>query len=166
MARRRTVRRTVQATVNGDTQGASKSVRSSGKLAKGASPSAPKSAPARAERDLFTAVTYRTESQIGARIAELLVEQGRAQVDVARAVGVDPTAFNKILSGRRGLSGTELVLVARELSVDPQSIIALEETPVFAMRSEADDATVRRAMAECEALIDGYLRLEALVPQA
>jgi hypothetical protein len=77
---------------------------------------------------------------------------------------MDPTALNKVISGRRSVTGTELVLLARELGVAPQSLIVEEAAePVFALRATGD-AEIETVMHECEQLIDGYLRLEALVP--
>jgi plasmid maintenance system antidote protein VapI len=108
-------------------------------------------------------VAYRTDSEIGARIGQLLEETGRSQAEVAAAIQMDPTALNKVISGRRGLSGTELVLLARELGTAPQALIVEDEQPVFALRASSD-ASIETVMRECEQLIDGYLRLEALVP--
>lgn len=108
-------------------------------------------------------MAYRTDSEVGARIGRLLEEQGRSQAEVAAAIEMDPTALNKVISGRRSLTGTELVLLARELDVAPQSLIVEDAEPVFALRA-AGDAEIETVMTECEQLIDGYLRLEALVP--
>lgn len=108
-------------------------------------------------------MAYRTDSEVGARIARLLDEQGRSQAEVAAAIEMDPTALNKVISGRRSLTGTELVLLAGVLDIAPQSLIVEDAEPVFALRA-AGEAEIETVMHECEQLIDGYLRLEALVP--
>jgi hypothetical protein len=106
---------------------------------------------------------YRTDEEIGARIAELLGE--REQTDLATAVGMRPDALSKVISGRRGLSGTELVLIARELDVSPEDLLSADlSKPVFMMRASGDVEAIRSAMEHCSELVDGYLRLEALVP--
>lgn len=106
-------------------------------------------------------MTYRTDKEIGDQILALL--GSRTQKDLAGAIEMDPTALNKAIAGRRTLSGTELVLVARELNVSPQALLMEEEAPVFAMRATGDEADMRAVMEQCSSLIDGYLRLEALV---
>jgi transcriptional regulator with XRE-family HTH domain len=112
-------------------------------------------------------VSYRDDNAIGSAIATLLAEQGRSQVELAGAIGMDSTALNKLISGRRSLTGTELVLIATELSVTPQSLIRMDEEPVFALRADIrDEDAIREFMRDSEELIDGYLRLEALVPHA
>lgn len=104
---------------------------------------------------------YRTDKEIGDRILTLL--GSRTQKDLADAVDMDPTALNKVIAGKRTLTGTELILLARELSVSPQSLLAEEEEPVFVMRSNADAANAEAVQNECSSLIDAYLRLEALI---
>lgn len=106
-------------------------------------------------------MTYRTDTEIGEQIVELL--GSRTQKHLADAVGMDPTALNKAISGRRALNGTELVRIAHELNVSPQELLSETEAPVFSMRADGDDTAVKGAMETCSALIDGYLRLEALV---
>ena len=99
-------------------------------------------------------MAYRTDSEVGARIGQLLEEQGRSQADVAAAIEMDPTALNKVISGRRTLTGTELVVLARALGVAPQSLIVEEAEPVFALRATGH-AETETVMHECEQLIDG-----------
>lgn len=105
-------------------------------------------------------MAYRTDAEIGQQIVALL--GSRTQKDLADAVEMDPTALNKALSGRRSLNGTELVRIAHELNVAPQELLSETGAPVFSMRA-GTDAAVEDAMNTCSALIDGYLRLEALV---
>jgi hypothetical protein len=106
-------------------------------------------------------MVYRTDSEIGEQIRGLL--GSRTQKSLANSVDMDPTALNKAIAGTRALSGTEIVLIARELRVTPMQLLAKEEEPVFAMRAGGDDKSISAAIEECSALIEGYLRLEALV---
>lgn len=107
--------------------------------------------------------TYRNDLEIGERIAELLGD--REQTDLAAAVGMRSDALNKVINGRRGLSGTEIVLIARELAVSPEDLLSTDLTqPTFMMRAAGDADAVRAAMERCSELVEGYLRLEALVP--
>ena len=106
-------------------------------------------------------MAYRTDKEIGEQILARL--GSRTQKELAEEVDMDPTALNKAIAGKRTLSGTELVLIARELEVAPQDLLLEEESPAFAMRSTGDKARNEIVEKECTALIDGYLRLEALI---
>ncbi len=107
-------------------------------------------------------MTYRTDTEIGARILELL--GSRSQKELADVVAMDPTALNKSIAGTRALTGGELVLIASQLGVAPQDLLSQDEAPAFSMRAGDDDAAVAEAIELCTPLIDGYLRLEALIP--
>lgn len=106
-------------------------------------------------------MAFRTDKEIGNHILALL--GSRTQKELADAVDMDATALNKVIAGKRTLTGTELVLIARALNVSPQSLLAEEEAPVFAMRGRGDAAGAETVEKECSSLIDGYLRLEALI---
>jgi len=106
-------------------------------------------------------VAYRTDKEIGQQILGLL--GSRSQKDLADAVGMDATALNKAIAGRRALSGIELVLIANQVGVAPQDILSETDAPAFALRADGDDEAVQQAMETCSTLIDGYLRLEALI---
>ena len=106
-------------------------------------------------------MAYRTDKEIGEQIHARL--GSRTQKELADAVDMDSTALNKAIAGRRTLSGTELVLVAGELGVAPQELLLQEDPPVFTMRSTDDKESSEAVGKECSALIDGYLRLEALI---
>ena len=99
-----------------------------------------------------------TTEGIGGRIADLRGEM--SQQDLAHAVGLDPTVLSKIEAGKRPLRIGELIAIARELGVDPASVLE-EEKPVFALRRDAS-AKIRQAVGQFEQVIDAYLTLSAL----
>ena len=91
------------------------------------------------------------------------LKEGACSVgELAEAVGMDPTALNKAIAGKRRLNLNEIVSIASCLGVEPESLIA-EEGPVFAMRAGNDDEAIDSAVEECSHVIEDFLTFESLV---
>ena len=99
----------------------------------------------------------RSQSEIGQKIRELLGE--RPQAELARAVGIDPSALSRVITGRRSLDLSELAAVAQFFGVDSEAIL-FEDDQVFALRADCQSDDIRAAVARCVTIIDNYLLLE------
>jgi transcriptional regulator with XRE-family HTH domain len=64
------------------------------------------------------------------RIRDAIAESGATQQDVARATSMDPTALSKALAGRREFKSLEVALIAEQLGLSTQWLLADDnETP-------------------------------------
>lgn len=61
---------------------------------------------------------------LAARVRDAVTSSGRSQRDIADAVGMDHTAFNKALAGRRDFKSLEIALLAEELGVRTDDLLA------------------------------------------
>jgi transcriptional regulator with XRE-family HTH domain len=103
---------------------------------------------------------YRSDDKIGRRIETLRGDL--PQRELALAVGMEPTALNKAIAGKRRLNLNEIVSIASYLGVEPESLIA-EDGPVFVMRAGNDDDAVCSAVEECSNVVEDFLIFESLV---
>ena len=103
---------------------------------------------------------FRSDEKIGQRIEALRGDL--SQRELAEAVGMDPTALNKAIAGKRRLNLNEIVSIANLLGVEPESLITAEG-PVFAMRAGNDDAAIDSAVEDCSRVIEDFLTFESLV---
>ena len=105
-------------------------------------------------------MAYRTDAQVVEVIRELL--GARPQAEFAAAVGIESTAFNKVLKGTRRLALGELVAIAGQLGVDPQVLLVDQSEDAVVFRADADQEVLDEAQVRCLELIDNFLLLEAL----
>lgn len=103
---------------------------------------------------------FRSDEKIGQRIEAL--RGNLPQRELAEAVGMDPTALNKSIAGKRRLNLNEIVSIAICLGVEPESLITAEG-PVFAMRAGNDDDAIDAAVEECSRVVEDFLTFESLV---
>lgn len=110
-------------------------------------------------------MTYLTQSEVGARIAELRVERGVSQRRLATALALDPSALSRIESGDRGLAVGELVAAAEFLGVPTDALLRaeIEGAPLF--RNEGGEEEGNAAVAEFEAIIDDFFTFAAAAGQ-
>lgn len=64
-----------------------------------------------------------TNASVGARVRTLRERVGMKSQDLAKAVGVDPSAMSNIESGKRGVKTDELSRIAKALGVSPLAIL-------------------------------------------
>ena len=101
----------------------------------------------------------RTDEEIAGRILQLLDD--RSQREMARAVGMQPSALSRALSGKRSLDMSEVVDIAGYLGVSVEDLLFEEEVAV-ALRVDADDVESRAAVDECLRIVNGILQIEAV----
>jgi len=102
-------------------------------------------------------VALRSQLELGQTIKALLGE--RSQAELARAIGVDPSALSRALSGQRSLDLSELAAVAEYFGVSSESLL-FEDSQVFALRAGSVGEDVRESLQRCLDVIDSYLLLE------
>ena len=103
-------------------------------------------------------MTQATPQEIGATVKRL--RDGMTQAALAEVIGVDASTMCRIEAGERPLNLRELVLVAAELGVQPDSILT-SDRQVFALRATADDPATDAALDTCAGLIEDYLASRA-----
>jgi transcriptional regulator with XRE-family HTH domain len=100
------------------------------------------------------------------RIRDSIAEAGVTQQDVAKATGMDPTALSKALAGRREFKSLEVALIAEQLGLSTQWLLAdddeapspraLAARAALAERVAVDEAlTITERIAELHELLDG-----------
>ena len=52
-----------------------------------------------------------------------LVDLGISQAEIARHLGIDPSAVSYLLSGKRELKARELIPLAQKLKVEPMELL-------------------------------------------
>jgi transcriptional regulator with XRE-family HTH domain len=102
-------------------------------------------------------VALRSQTEIGRTIRDLL--GSRSQAELARAIGLDPSAMSRVLSGQRSMDLSELAAVAEYFGVSSESLL-FEDDQVFALRADCISDEVRASVQQCLDVIDGYLLLE------
>jgi transcriptional regulator with XRE-family HTH domain len=90
---------------------------------------------------------------MGVEIAKL--RGGMTQAALGAAVGIDRTAMNKVERGERSLNLVEMLTLTSVLGVDPD-VLLYDETPVFAMRADADPDAIAEAIAACSKVIQDH----------
>jgi len=87
---------------------------------------------------------------------------GLNQQSLAQAIGLDPTALSKALSGNRNFKSLEVALIAERLGVSVQSLLSETTTPVtlVAARAQPD---VNLAVDQALAKANSHLDLDALL---
>jgi Zn-dependent peptidase ImmA (M78 family) len=96
------------------------------------------------------------------RIRDAVQASGMSQHALAQAVGMDPTALSKVLSGKRRLSSLELGLIADATRVPVDELLSLREggRRVFATRTQPDETP---AVDEARTRLDDFIETDALL---
>ena len=108
-------------------------------------------------------MTYRSNEELGRRLADLREERGLSQVDLAEQLNYSPSVLSRIESGQRGLGAGEALEFADFFGVSVESILRHEEEGVLMLRADVDNAEVRGALAEFDRDIENLLDLRAAV---
>ena len=104
-------------------------------------------------------MTYRTKAEIGRYLAELRVERGLSQRELAEHVGIDKSAMSRVEAGARGLAVDELTAAAEFFGKTVDEILRKDEI-AFAFRADADDATVQEAIGIFNKVFDDFFALK------
>ena len=104
-------------------------------------------------------MTYRSKAEIGRYLAELRVERGLSQRELAECIGVDKSAMSRVEAGQRGLAVDELVAVAECFGKTVDEVLRKDEV-AFAFRAEADDASAREAIDLFNKVFDDFFALK------
>jgi transcriptional regulator with XRE-family HTH domain len=91
-----------------------------------------------------------------------MIDAGLTQQSLAQAIGLDPSALSKALSGNRNFKSLEIALIAERLGVSVQSLLSETAVPtaIVAARAQPDASpAVDRALATAHA----HLELDALL---
>jgi transcriptional regulator with XRE-family HTH domain len=104
-------------------------------------------------------VKVRSDDEVTARIVELLGD--RSQREIAGAVGMQPSALSRALSGKRVLNMSEIVDIAAFLGVPVEDIL-FEEEAAIALRGDPNDPDSDAAVTRCLRLMDAMLQLETV----
>jgi transcriptional regulator with XRE-family HTH domain len=67
-----------------------------------------------------------TTTMLAKRILDLIQASGMTQQDFAKAIGLDPTALSKALSGKRNFKPLEIALIADQAGVPAQHLLSDE----------------------------------------
>lgn len=110
-------------------------------------------------------MTYRSNEELGRRLAGLREARGLSQVDVAEQLSYSPPVLSRIESGQRGLGAGEALEFADFFGVSVESILRDEEEGVLMLRAEVDSPEVRAALTEFDRDIENLLDLRAAVGQ-
>lgn len=106
-------------------------------------------------------MTYRSKAEIGRYLAELRVERGLSQRELAECIGVDKSAMSRVEAGQRGLAVDELVAVAECFGKTVDEVLRKDEVAfAFAFRAEADDASAREAIDLFNKVFDDFFALK------
>lgn len=97
------------------------------------------------------------------RISAALADAGKTQTELAQETGLEKTALNKALAGKRRLNLFEVAAIADALGLSLDELVA-DDQPVFAMRAEGiSDDVLDDAQRELASIVDDFLTLRALV---
>lgn len=104
---------------------------------------------------------------LAARVRDAVAASGRSQREIADAVGMDHTAFNKALAGRRDFKSLEIALLAEELGTRTDDLLADDDRPprrpaAMAARTQAGAGP---AVTEAVRLADELLDLDRLLTE-
>jgi Zn-dependent peptidase ImmA (M78 family)/transcriptional regulator with XRE-family HTH domain len=96
------------------------------------------------------------------RIRQAIRASGMHQHDLAAAVGMDPTALSKVLTGKRRLSSLELGLIADAVHVPADELLSgrQREQGNFAARTQPDETP---AVDEARIRLNDFLETNALL---
>ncbi len=98
------------------------------------------------------------------RIREAIAEAGSTQQDLARATGMDPTALSKALAGRREFKSLEVALIAEQLGLSTQWLLADDDTEEGPHRIAARATlTERRPVDQAVAVAEQINELDQLL---
>jgi Zn-dependent peptidase ImmA (M78 family)/lambda repressor-like predicted transcriptional regulator len=108
-----------------------------------------------------------TVDTLAERILTVVEKSGMTRRELAEAIGVDPTALSKALSGKRNFKPLEVALIAETLGVPVQYLLADDDevsAPVFvAARAQPNSSpAVEAAMARTETMVELDKLLEEL----
>src|SRR5580658_5752040 len=108
-----------------------------------------------------------TVDTLAERILTVVEKSGMTRRELAEAIGVDPTALSKALSGKRNFKPLEVALIAETLCVPVQYLLADDDdvsAPVFvAARAQPNSSpAVEAAMARTETMVELDKLLEEL----
>lgn len=107
---------------------------------------------------------------LAARVRRAVAESGRTQREIAEAIGIDPTAFSKAVSGKRDFKSLEIALFAEELGIRTDELLAAEDQPaapigIAARTQVAADPAIRDGLLFAESLSDlNRLLIELGIP--
>jgi transcriptional regulator with XRE-family HTH domain len=105
---------------------------------------------------------FRTDKEMGAKVAELRKAMGQSQAELAQVLGVDQTTVSRIESGERELDVKELIDLSRHFGIEPSAILRSEPEPVLLRASDKDSAAVRHALEVFDKVISSFWSARAL----
>jgi transcriptional regulator with XRE-family HTH domain len=108
-------------------------------------------------------VAYRTNEDLGRRIAELRDERGLTQVELAKAMDLTSSVLSRIESGQRGLGAGEVLEFADFFGVSVDSILQQETEGALLLRADVENDDVRDALDAFERDVENLLNLRAAV---
>ncbi|MEV0283504.1 XRE family transcriptional regulator [Kribbella sp. NPDC050820] len=94
---------------------------------------------------------------LAGRIRSAIRTSGLTQQSLANAIGLDPTALSKVLSGKRRLSGLELALVAEATGTPVDVLLGNkdgEDTRISARAQPHSSPAVQQALSRVEDLLE------------
>lgn len=99
---------------------------------------------------------------LASRIRRAVRASGMSQHALAQAIGMDPTALSKVLSGKRRLSSLELGLIAEATRVPVDELLSLRDHSRrdFAARTQPDG---KPAIDEAQRRLDDFVETDALL---
>ena len=108
-------------------------------------------------------IGFRTQEQIGHKIAELRRARGWDQGQLGVRVGLEQPVISRIEHGQRGLSAQELHRLAAALDATPEAILMDDRSAPALLRSgDAEDAAVRHGLDTLDGAIRQYFAAEEL----
>jgi transcriptional regulator with XRE-family HTH domain len=105
---------------------------------------------------------FRTDREMGAKVAELRRARGQSQAELAAVLRVDQTTVSRIESGERELDVKELIDLSRHFGIEPSAILRSEPEPVLLRASDKDSAAVRHALEVFDKVISSFWSARAL----
>ncbi|MEV4630499.1 ImmA/IrrE family metallo-endopeptidase [Micromonospora sp. NPDC049523] len=108
-----------------------------------------------------------TRETLAARVRAAVAASGRHQREIAAAIDLDPTALSKAISGRRDFKSLEIALLAEELGLRTDDLLADEDVQprppaaVAARMQVGANPAVEQALRYTEELLD----LDALLTE-
>jgi Zn-dependent peptidase ImmA (M78 family)/transcriptional regulator with XRE-family HTH domain len=108
-----------------------------------------------------------TTDTLAERILTVVENSGMTRRELAEAIGIDPTALSKALSGKRNFKSLEIALIAETMGVPVQYLLADDDevsAPAFvAARAQPNSSpAVDAAMARTETMVELDKLLEEL----
>jgi Zn-dependent peptidase ImmA (M78 family)/lambda repressor-like predicted transcriptional regulator len=97
-----------------------------------------------------------------ARIRGAMTDAGLSQQSLAQAIGLDPTALSKALSGNRNFKSLEVALIAEQLGVSVQSLLSEAAMPTVLVAARAQPSA-NLAVDQALAKTHSHVELDALL---